>query len=884
MTDRPMDGALAAPTPSAARQHFSISRASEYFNVRELESMTGRPRADFAPRVVPKELIDNALDAAESAGRAPEVEIVAEFTVEGLRLRITDNGPGIAPDVVSRILDFETRTSDKAAYRAPARGAQGNALKTVLGIPCALGAERAEIGIESAGVQHHIAAWLDPAQAVRIDHTTTESTRTEGTAIDVLLPDRPFSDARLIRDLVLGYAALNPHASVRFRADGIFTLHGEFAPETIDDFYPASDPDWRKFGPTDPTSPHWYDAESFARLLQLTIHATEDQPIRAFVRQFKGLSGTAKAKAVCRELPWERLRELDGNSEAAALLLASMQRESTPPKPQTLGIIGEDHFRRFIAETFGIVGDRFWYRKATGPEPFVFEVAVAHVNTKGKHWVYGINFAPAFTDPFLGTAFDVENRGITGAVSILGACHADRYPHAVILNLTAPGLRFLDKGKSRLSIGDEMREAVERAMLSALKVFRDEGEKARRDARKVAREVERQTDQPEQMTLRAAIFAEMLTAAGLAAGGPGLPYNPRTMYYKMRPLAANHTTSELEYGYFTQTLIPDYEAKHGKLEGLYADPRGMFYEPHTGAERRVGDREVEAYQFPHWTFDKILFVEKKGLFPVLQAARLMERYDLAVIAGEGFASVAVRTLLARAQQKQKMRVFVLHDCDVDGYNIARTLGEETRRMPEHNIEVIDLGLRLEQARAMGLEVESYTRRKDIPNTLDLSDEEREFFIAGQTGRKQWSAHRVELNAMSSEQLIALIEDGLKEHEAAEKLVPPPSVLLGKATSHLDSVIEHAVSEAVARQLDVAEIVDRAYREVMTARPMRLRQRRIERTIEAAFQMESESRELPWGDVIERHVGRHMKSSNLRRDIEQAVSRAIRRQLSMKEVA
>ena len=46
--------------------------------------------------------------------------------------------------------DFNVLVSDKARYRGPARGAQGNALKTLLGIPYALDITEPVI-IESAG-------------------------------------------------------------------------------------------------------------------------------------------------------------------------------------------------------------------------------------------------------------------------------------------------------------------------------------------------------------------------------------------------------------------------------------------------------------------------------------------------------------------------------------------------------------------------------------------------------------------------------------------------------------------------------------------------------------------------------------------------------------
>lgn len=118
----------------------------------------------------------------------------------------------------------------------------------------------------------------------------------------------------------------------------------------------------------------------------------------------------------------------------------------------------------------------------------------------------------------------------------------------------------------------------------------------------------------------------------------------------------------------------------------------MLYEPHTGKAVPLGTREVKSYRFPDWLFNKILYVEKKGLLPILQAAKLAERYDLAIVAGEGYASEAVRLLFDTASKEQGAQLFVLHDADPHGYNIARTLREETRRMPGYQVEVIDLEL------------------------------------------------------------------------------------------------------------------------------------------------------------------------------------------------
>jgi len=59
--------------PKQHRATFSQLRAAEYLDLGTLQKLTGRPADDF-PRVVVKELLDNALDAAETTGGAPKDE------------------------------------------------------------------------------------------------------------------------------------------------------------------------------------------------------------------------------------------------------------------------------------------------------------------------------------------------------------------------------------------------------------------------------------------------------------------------------------------------------------------------------------------------------------------------------------------------------------------------------------------------------------------------------------------------------------------------------------------------------------------------------------------------------------------------------------------
>ena len=329
------------------RTAFEASRAAEYFDAKELQAQTGQRVENFAS-VALKELMDNALDACESAGVAPEVEIDVEDR-RAARIAVSDNGTGIPPEVVRRILNFDTRTSDKAAYRTPTRGAQGNALKTVIGIPSALGSQQ-PVTIEARGIRHEISAGLDPAGEPRIRHEEKAGPTKLGTRVELSLPaDRQaFSFGHWVR----AFSLFNPHASVRIRALGNGAYQANSAPAHFSDSYQkeyqrtAEFPGrFRKYLPTDLHSAHWYDAASLRRLVFAHVadhrRGGEDLLLRDFARTFRGLSGSAKAKAVCGQFPdIVRLSDFDGNEERVAVLLDVMRANSTAPSHNVLGAAG----------------------------------------------------------------------------------------------------------------------------------------------------------------------------------------------------------------------------------------------------------------------------------------------------------------------------------------------------------------------------------------------------------------------------------------------------------------------------------------------------------------------------------------------------------------
>jgi DNA topoisomerase VI subunit B len=181
------------------RVAFRVSRLMEFCTKRELQNQTGHSVYDW-PLVVLKELMDNALDACEEAEIAPVISIA----VKPGSITIQDNGGGIATDTIKSILDYTVRVSSREAYVSPTRGAQGNALKTILAMGYVLDREREDINneaagvtiIETRGVKHRIEFRVDHINQPKITHTTTPSTITVGTRITVKWP----AGLRLLED------------------------------------------------------------------------------------------------------------------------------------------------------------------------------------------------------------------------------------------------------------------------------------------------------------------------------------------------------------------------------------------------------------------------------------------------------------------------------------------------------------------------------------------------------------------------------------------------------------------------------------------------------------------------------------------------------------
>jgi hypothetical protein len=151
---------------------------------------------------------------------------------------------------------------------------------------------------------------------------------------------------------------------------------------------------------------------------------------------------------------------------------------------------------------------------------------------------------------------------------------------------------------------------------------------------------------------------------------------------------------------------------------------------------------------------------------------------------------ASRLLLDQLCNRGLKRILVLHDFDVSGFSIFGTLGTSGRRYRfKNNVPLIDIGLRLDHVEAMNLESEPVAvggdwekRAATLKHHGATADEIK--FLRNK---------RVEINAMTSPQLVAFIESQLVANHV-EKVIPDDGVLERHARHLIEQRLAHAAFE------------------------------------------------------------------------------------------
>jgi DNA topoisomerase VI subunit B len=767
------------------RATFEIGRELEFFSEKELTMQIGYGR-ELWPVALLKELIDNALDACELAGITPEVNV----KVESDSFSAQDNGPGLPAEVLSNSLNYLKRVSDKAFYVSPTRGQLGNALKCIWAAPFVASGEHGKVEVWSQGQHHTVDVSLDRIGQRPVIKTSVEDDPfiKNGTLVKIHLPDLAgliagekeedsYNSNITHAEVVQRYSAFNPHATFRI---------GE-------NLFESTAPEWKKWRPTEPTSPHWYNPETLRDLIAAYISRDRngDRPrtVRDFVSEFRGLSGSAKQKQMGL-LKGTYLHDFikDGDIDMAQVesLLESMKKFSVSPKPAVFGIICQEHFKAWMIRHAGISEDSFKYARRMGDDglPYVLEVAFGLHEKEGRRIITGLNWAPTLVIP----TDEIDD--------LFSEMRIDRHdPVTIIVHIARPRFDFTDRGKTRLKLGESLNDDLNVSFRIVGKEWKRAKRQADRQDRISESRLRRMRYRPNHESIRDVAFEVMEAAYMKASGDRRYPANARQIHYAARPWILERTGNDkLNSSYFTQTLLKDYLDDYSPSPpwDVVWDARGHFTEPHTGDVIGLGGLEVRNYissftngeidetpaigsmslirtSGPHLRYGSVLFIEKEGFGPLLEAAHISEKYDMANTSTKGMPVAALSDLISNLK-RYGIKIYAVHDFDKSGFSILSTLKKGARGSTGSG-DIVDLGFRLQDISGLEREDVHYDSDPRL-NLLSNGATQDEMKILCQ-GR--WYGERVELNAMTSDQFIEWLERKLTEH-GVKKVIPNQETL------------------------------------------------------------------------------------------------------------
>jgi len=289
-----------------------------------------------------KEAVDNALDATEEAGIAPDIYVEIAEVGDYYKLVVEDNGPGITKEQLPRVFG-KLLYGSRFHSREQTRGQQGIGISAAVLYSQLTSGKPAKITSRtqgSADAQYFelIIDTDDNEPEIRRDETTSWD-RPHGTRIELEMEANMRARSQLL-DYVKHTAVVNPHARVELREPG---LDEPLKFERGTDQLPAE---------TEEIRPHPHGVE-LGTLLKM-LEATESYSVSGFLQgEFTRVGGKTATK-VCdrfrdrhfgREMAWTTPTPHDEADIADAVVdaVANKSAEAT------------DWFAERVAET---VGDR----------------------------------------------------------------------------------------------------------------------------------------------------------------------------------------------------------------------------------------------------------------------------------------------------------------------------------------------------------------------------------------------------------------------------------------------------------------------------------------------------------------------------------------------
>jgi hypothetical protein len=726
-----------------------------------------------------------ALVLKELADNALDTNTAIDYGGIRDRYFVEDSGPGLdgTPEQIAELYSMVRPMRSTKLLRLPQRGALGNGLRVVAGT---VFASEGTLTVITRNKRIELQPLADGSTKVV---SVKDADRAVGTRIEI------------------GFGPTMPDSGSPF---GWVRSAAQLA--AVGDGYRGL------------SSPYWYDAAQFHELLL----ACGAQPVRALIAQLDGCSG-GKAGKIIDSVGLGRTACHDVSRAQAEQLLKAARKRSRGVTADRLGAVGRDAYPgAYYAIERGLkeIGAD---EKLRALIPFVVEVWAGKMDS-GNKILLGvcINRTPS---PGEIRAYRTDDKEISifGSGLSHGCTNAPKKGAFFIhVNVTTPFCPITSDGKAPdlLPFVSAIMDAIARATRKA--------QRAAPDERKA--------------TAKSVVYENMLEVVAIISGNGEDDFNARQILYRMRPIIKEATDQELSTKNFTK-ILTEYENDNGEIDGMYRDPRGSISHPHSGDVIPLGTRTVEDYERPFWEFNKILVIEKEGFSEALRKRGRDKRHDCMVLSSKGYTTRALKDLVDKlADHDEPVTVYAAHDADASGTMIYQTLQEATKARGARKIEIVNIGLEPWEAVEMDFDVEEFEqgetkdgeeRQRPVANYV------REYDEAHGEGWADWlQTSRVELNAMTTPELIEWLDRKMAEHGAV-KLIPASKVIADEFENKLATAVATAVTERILREAKSGQQITKALRKIKRPTPAV-----FTKGIKAMFAVNAKR---PWRDFVDDSV-------------------------------
>jgi DNA topoisomerase VI subunit B len=450
------------------------SSTAEYF-AKNLQQV-GFSSAIKAVLTTLKEAVDNALDACEQAGIAPEVWVQVQKIGSGtskntdqIRIMVEDNGPGINPDDLAKVFG-EYLASSKFGRGQCTRGQQGIGISAATTWAQLTQAKGAFVTTKTEKMRKALRAQIDVdikanVGSVRSKESWDWDDKKHGTRVEFIFDGRIQlnGDGGLLTYLE-GTVLVNPHLTLKYELPGLDPVEVPRVTQIVPEIPPATLP-----------HPHTFKLGEFITHAALYGKISLEKFLKT---GFSRLTDASLIELTKNGLPKSLLnKSLTSLSEEELKIIFKSLQESQLPSPSTKSVltVGEEG----LGESIQRIGEIDFFSVVTRKpticdyKPVVVEVALARFKKKADSDdpVQVLRFANRVP-----LQFDKASCAITKAIESVNwrsyglgqpKNSVPQGPYIFAVSVTSPFIKFKNASKETIDASEELVEEIRRALIQA---------------------------------------------------------------------------------------------------------------------------------------------------------------------------------------------------------------------------------------------------------------------------------------------------------------------------------------------------------------------------------------------------------------------------------